>query len=169
MHSTLCKLNYPCFGNWCALHQKFELQDSRAVLLLTLHQRSIHYEKHSFTTKAGAAFTTKAGAWPRRKQGGMGAATRDTPMWSTKARMMKLNCSEQFYSNDNHARNQLGTPGGAKSFLRGAQIFWTMSNMFKLYPTHFSRGAKHFLEGASPSAPPLVAGLTTTDNCKFGS
>jgi len=22
-----------------------------------------------------------------------------------------------------HARNQLGTPGGAKSFLRGAQIF----------------------------------------------
>jgi len=33
------------------------------------------------------------------------------------------------------ARNQLGTPGGAKSFLRGAQIF-------KLCPTHLSRGAK---------------------------
>jgi len=28
------------------------------------------------------------------------------------------------------ARNQLGTPGGAKRFLRGAQIFWTMSNIF---------------------------------------
>jgi len=30
------------------------------------------------------------------------------------------------------ACNQLGTPGRAKSFLRGAQ-------MFKLCPTHFSR------------------------------
>jgi len=37
------------------------------------------------------------------------------------------------------ARNQLGTPGGAKSFLRGAQIFLTMCNNFKLHPTHFSR------------------------------
>ena len=51
------------------------------------------------------------------------------------------------------ASNQLGTPGGAKSFLRGAEIFWTMSNIFKLCPTHFfqnisnkfSRGAKIFL------------------------
>ena len=56
----------------------------------------------------------------------------------------------------NQARNQLGTSGGAKSFLRGAQIFWTMSNSFKQYPTHFSRGAKNFLGGIrpSPSAPP---------------
>ena len=54
------------------------------------------------------------------------------------------------------ARSQLGTPGGAKSFLRGAQIFWTMSNSFKLYPTHFSGGAKNFLGGDSP---PLVTGL----------
>jgi len=54
------------------------------------------------------------------------------------------------------ARNQLGTPGGAKSFLRGAQFFWTMSNSFKLYQTHFSRGAKNFLGRASP---PLVTGL----------
>jgi len=38
------------------------------------------------------------------------------------------------------ARNQLGTSGGAKSFLIGAQIFLAMSNNFKLYPTHFSRG-----------------------------
>jgi len=38
------------------------------------------------------------------------------------------------------ARNQLGIPGGAKSFLRGGQIFWIVSNSFKLCPTHFSRG-----------------------------
>jgi len=38
------------------------------------------------------------------------------------------------------ARNKLGTPEGAKKFVRGAQIFWTMSNSFKLYATHFSRG-----------------------------
>jgi len=40
----------------------------------------------------------------------------------------------------NQARNQLGTPGGAKSFLRGAKIF-------KLCPTHFSRGAKILVTG----------------------
>jgi len=39
----------------------------------------------------------------------------------------------------------------------GAHIFWTMSNSFKLCPTHFSwRGEKIFLEGASPL---LVTGL----------
>jgi len=48
------------------------------------------------------------------------------------------------------ARNQLGTPPGAKSFLRGTQIFWTTSSSSKLYPTHFSRGGKFFLGGASP-------------------
>ena len=40
------------------------------------------------------------------------------------------------------ARNQLGTPGGAESFPRGSQIFWTMSNIFKLCRTHFSRGGE---------------------------
>ena len=48
------------------------------------------------------------------------------------------------------ARNQLGAPGGAKWFPRGAEIFWTMSNIFKLCPTHFSRGAKIFLGGIRP-------------------
>ena len=38
------------------------------------------------------------------------------------------------------ARNQLGSPWGAKSFLRGAQFFWTMSNNFNRCPMHFSRG-----------------------------
>jgi len=42
------------------------------------------------------------------------------------------------------ARNQLGTPGGAKSFPSGAKIFWTMSNIFKMCPTHSSRGREFF-------------------------
>jgi len=41
------------------------------------------------------------------------------------------------------AHNQLGTTGGAKSFLRGTHVFISMSSSFKLYPTHFSRGAKN--------------------------
>ena len=41
------------------------------------------------------------------------------------------------------ARNQLGTPGGAKSFLRGVQVFYTISNTF------FQMGRKKF-EGVSP-------------------
>jgi len=47
-------------------------------------------------------------------------------------------------------RNQLGTPGGAKSFPRGAQMFRTMSNIFKLCPTHFSSGGENFCRGLSP-------------------
>ena len=54
------------------------------------------------------------------------------------------------------ARNQLCTPGGAKCFLRGAKNFWTMANIFKLYPTHFSRGANFFLGGAKPSTDPWL-------------
>jgi len=45
------------------------------------------------------------------------------------------------------ARNQLGTPGREKSFLRGGYIFETMSNSFKICPKHFSRGAENFLGG----------------------
>jgi len=52
------------------------------------------------------------------------------------------------------ARNQFATPGGAKSFLRRAQIFWTMSNSFKLYPAHFSRRDEKFSkEGFAPLHP----------------
>ena len=50
----------------------------------------------------------------------------------------------------NQARNQLGTPGGAKSCLRRAQIFWTMSNSFKIYSTNFSRRVEKFSRRASP-------------------
>jgi len=58
------------------------------------------------------------------------------------------------------ARNQLGTAGGAKSFLRGGQIFWTMSNSFKLCPPHFSmERRKIFQGGLRHLAPPLVTGL----------
>ena len=53
------------------------------------------------------------------------------------------------------ARNQLGTPGGAESFPRGSQIFWTMSNIFKLCRTHFSRGGEQISRVFfSPCAPP---------------
>jgi len=50
---------------------------------------------------------------------------------------------------DRQARNQLGTPRGAKSFLRAAQFFYTMCNRFELCPKYFSRGASS----------PLVTGL----------
>jgi len=57
----------------------------------------------------------------------------------------------------NQARNQLGTPGGAKSFPRGGQIFWTMSNIFKICPTHFSRGGEKFQKGGfAPLRPPWL-------------
>ena len=49
------------------------------------------------------------------------------------------------------------TLGGAKSFMRGAQNFWTMSNSFILCPTHFSRrGEKISREGFAPPAPPWL-------------
>jgi len=56
------------------------------------------------------------------------------------------------------ARNQLGTPGGRRVFLRGAQIFWSMSYSFKLCPPHFSRGEKS-------SCDPLFMGLPHTLVC----
>ena len=51
------------------------------------------------------------------------------------------------------ARNQLGTPGLAKSFLRGAQIFQTMSNSFQLCPKCFSRVQKRFAGGGFAPLP----------------
>jgi len=56
------------------------------------------------------------------------------------------------------ARNQFGTPGVAKSFLRGAQIFQTMSNIFQLCPAYFTGGRKG-CRRASPPWAPLVTGL----------
>jgi len=54
------------------------------------------------------------------------------------------------------ARNQLGTPAAAKSFLRGARIFWTMSNSFQRYAQHIFPGeANNFARGAS--LPPAYA------------
>ena len=55
------------------------------------------------------------------------------------------------------AGNQLGKPGVAKSFLRGAKIFQTMSSSFQLCPTDFSWGEKSFA-GGDPSCAPLVPG-----------
>jgi len=56
---------------------------------------------------------------------------------------------------DHQVHNQLGTTGGAKSFLRGAQIFWTMSNTF-------FQGEKNFLGGSPPLRPLQATGLETT-------
>jgi len=39
------------------------------------------------------------------------------PLWC------KIHSTEQVVHMSRQARNQLGSPGGAKSFLRGAQIF----------------------------------------------
>jgi len=48
----------------------------------------------------------------------------------------------------------LGISEATKSFLRGAQIFWTASNSFKLCPTHFSRRGENFSRGTSPPCAP---------------
>jgi len=48
------------------------------------------------------------------------------------------------------ARNQLGTPREAKSFLREAQIFYTMCSRFELRPKHFFRGDEKFSRGICP-------------------
>jgi len=53
---------------------------------------------------------------------------------------------------DTQARNQLGTPRVAKSFLRGTKIFQTMSSSLRLCPTYFSSGDKRFCRGGF--APP---------------
>ena len=56
----------------------------------------------------------------------------------------------------------LGHQEGRKSFLRGAQIFWTMSNNFKRCPTHFSRGGRKFLSGGlAPLNPPWLCAWST--------
>ena len=48
---------------------------------------------------------------------------------------------------DFQARNQLWTPGVSKSFLGAGQFFKTMSNSFKIRPTHFSCGDENFSRG----------------------
>jgi len=54
-------------------------------------------------------------------------------------------------------RNHLGTPGVAKSFLRGDQIFQTMSNSFQLCPTDFCRGDGEVCRrGEAPLHPPWL-------------
>ena len=52
----------------------------------------------------------------------------------------------------NQALNQLGTPGVAKSFLRGPQIFQTMS-------IGFSRGGEKVCRGGFAPLSPVITGL----------
>jgi len=55
------------------------------------------------------------------------------------------------------ACNQLGTPGGAKCFLRGAKFF-------KLCPTHFQVGGKHLCRGGQ-SPPGYGPGAKGAKEC----
>jgi len=69
---------------------------------------------------------------------------------------------------DFQARKQLWTPGGATSFLGAGQFFKTMSNSFKIRPTHFSYGDENFSRGGF--VPPWVRTcglLYITNNKRF--
>jgi len=61
---------------------------------------------------------------------------------------------------DFQARNQLGTSGGEKDFLREEQIFETMSNSFKIRQHIFTVWTKIFLGEAS-----LPPGYGSVDFC----
>jgi len=61
------------------------------------------------------------------------------------------------------ARNQLGTPGGAKSLLRGVQHFKLCPIVLNYVQHIFPAGAKNILGGP---APPLVTGLITAKDFK---
>ena len=62
----------------------------------------------------------------------------------------------------NQARNQLGTLGVAKRFLRGTQIFHTMSNSFQLCSTDFSRGGEKVCRETSPHFPPAYGPVSNS-------
>jgi len=62
------------------------------------------------------------------------------------------------------ARNQLGTPGGAKSFLRGAQIFEVCPILLNYVQHIFPGDDTNFLQGANSS---LVTGLVAVRRISF--
>jgi len=59
----------------------------------------------------------------------------------------------------NQARNQLGTPGGAKSFLRGAQIF-ELCPVALTYVQHIFQGTNNFSRGEKLPAPSWLRSCT---------
>ena len=65
-------------------------------------------------------------------------------------------------ANDTHAqvRNQLGTPGGAKSYMTGSKVFELCPIVLNDVQHIFPGGQKNFL-GASPPCAPLVTDLHT--------
>jgi len=67
---------------------------------------------------------------------------------------MHIEVNDLLWHSHSQACNQLGTLGGAKSFLRGAQVFETMFTSFKICPTHFSRVVEKFSRGPSPPLRP---------------
>ena len=69
---------------------------------------------------------------------------------------------------DFQARNQPGTPGVEKSFLRGGHFFKTMSNSFNISPTHFSCRDENFSRrGFAPSWLRACGLLCITKNKRF--
>jgi len=61
------------------------------------------------------------------------------------------------------ARNQLGTPGGAKSFLRGAKCFKLCPIVSNCVEHNFRRGGEIFCWRRFP---PLVTGLAVVQNAR---
>ena len=64
-----------------------------------------------------------------------------------------------YRNSSSQVRNQLGTPAGAKSFLRGAQFFELCPILLNYVQHIFIDGEKKFQGGFSPRAP-LVTGLS---------
>jgi len=62
-------------------------------------------------------------------------------------------------------RNQLGTPEGRRVFWKGPKFFKLCPIVFNCVQHIFPLGAKYFLGGLRPPAPPLVVGLIF--NCIF--
>ena len=66
------------------------------------------------------------------------------------------------------ARNELGTPRGAMSFLRGAKNIWTMSNCFKFCPKRSSRGEEKYSKGCVSPPALLVTVLASLHSTNQG-
>jgi len=63
------------------------------------------------------------------------------------------------------ARNQLGIPGGAKSFLRGAQFFYLCPIVFNFVQHIFPGGQTFFYGDLRPLIPPIYGPAEGTIEC----
>ena len=79
--------------------------------------------------------------------------------WSLWVRVFKW--LAQAHSNDNQARNQLGTPGRRRVFWEGPKYFKLCPIVLNYTQHIFPGGTKILQEGLAPCAP-LVTGMTIT-------